>query len=60
MCHHISVSNKHNIKRYIDNTMYLLDRVQESNFLGVENQKSQNGRISAEVKCSIIDSFSRN
>ena len=54
------MSNKHNIKRYIDNTMYLLDRVQESNLLGVENQKSQNGRISAEVKCSIIDSFSRN
>ena len=54
------MSNKHNIKRYIDNTMYLLDRVQESNLLGVENQKSQNGRISVEVKCSTIDSFSRN
>lgn len=53
MCHHISVSNKYNIKRYIDNTMYLLDRVKEHNILGVENQKSQNGRTSAEVKCSM-------
>ena len=53
MCHHISVSNKYNIKRYIDNTMYLLDRFKEHNLLGVENQKSQNGRTSAEVKCSM-------
>ena len=53
MCHHISVSKKYNIKRYIDNTMYLLDRVQENNLLRVENQKSQNGRTSAEVTCSM-------
>lgn len=47
------MSKKYNITRYIDNTMYLLDRVQENNLLGVENQKSQNGRTSAEVTCSM-------